>query len=106
MKADRQELLSENCTSLDDFFFFLQNAICERYPIRNTQFLDTIAVLRFSTIQSFPPLHLTTMLLVAVVSTIILVVTLKGQRDARPRGHAAELVGRVAGGCGCRWRGA
>lgn len=46
------------------------------------------------------------MLLVAVVSAVVLVVTLEGQRNARPRGHAAELVGRVAGGRGCRWRGA
>lgn len=47
------------------------------------------------------PLYLTTMLLVAVVSTVVLVVTLEGQRDTRPRSHTAELVGWVAGRRGC-----
>lgn len=83
----------------------MQNAICERPPIHNTQFLDNITVLCFDNTADRIG-YLTTMLLVAVVSAVVLVVTLEGQRDARPRGHAAELVGRVAGGRGCRWRGA
>lgn len=44
---------------------------------------------------------LTAALLVAVVPAVVLVVALEGERDARARDHAAELVGRVAGGGGC-----
>lgn len=41
--------------------------------------------------------NLTTLLFITVVSTVILVVAFEGQGDAGARGHAAELVGWVAG---------
>lgn len=41
-----------------------------------------------------------TVLLVTIVSTVVFMVTFEGQRDAGARGHAAKLVGRVAGGGG------
>lgn len=44
----------------------------------------------------------TTVLLITVVSTVILMVTFKGQRDAGTWGHAAKLVGRVTSRSG--WR--
>lgn len=45
-------------------------------------------------------MHLTTVLLVTVVSAVVFVVTFEGQGDAGARGHAAKLVGRVTGRSG------
>lgn len=44
--------------------------------------------------------HLTTMLLITVVATVIFMVTFEGQGDAGAWGHAAELVGWVTGRSG------